>query len=120
MPKAALDTHGRRGRRFPGRMQATTGDVQTYRSPAVSRACAVLRALAEHPDGLTLSGLARLTGTPPSTLLAIVGSLAEAHVVSKSDLKRYRLDVGIFQLGQAYAAGVDLTRAFEPVARELV
>jgi IclR family KDG regulon transcriptional repressor len=90
-----------------------------YRSPAVGRAFAVLRVLAEHPEGLTLSAVARLTAVPASTLLAILGSLCEARVATKTE-RRYRLDVGIFQLGQAYARGVDLVRAFDAVARDLV
>jgi DNA-binding IclR family transcriptional regulator len=93
---------------------------RSYRSPAVGRAFAVLRLLAEHPEGLTLGSIARLTRVPASTLLAILGSLCEAHVVSKDSSRRYLLDVGIFQLGQAYAQGVDLMRAFEPVAGEMI
>jgi len=102
-----------------GHSPAATTD-RNYRSPAVGRAFAVLRALSEHPEGLALSSLARMTEVPASTLLAILGSLVEAHVVTRSDSRRYRLDVGIFQLGQAYARGVDLVRAFESIARDLV
>jgi IclR family transcriptional regulator, KDG regulon repressor len=93
---------------------------RSYRSPAVGRAFSVLRVLAEHPEGLALSSIARLTGVPPSTLLAILGSLCEAHAVSRVGSRQYRLDFGIFQLGQAYVQGVDLMRAFEPVAGEIM
>lgn len=89
-----------------------------YHSRAVERAFDVLSVLADRPDGATLAELTRATGVPGSTLLGILGSLCQSRTV-REDGKRYALDVGILQLGQAYSAGVGVAGAFAPVGRKL-
>lgn len=89
-----------------------------YRAKAVERAFDVLSVLGERPDGATLADLTRATGVPGSTLLGILGSLRERKIV-REDGKRYALDVGVLELGQAYFEGSDLTGLFFPVGRRL-
>ena len=91
---------------------------RVYHSRAVERAFDVLSVLADRPGGATLAELTRATGVPGSTLLGILGSLGQSKTV-REDGKRYALDVGILQLGQAYSAGVDVAGMFVPVGRKL-
>lgn len=93
--------------------------AREYRSPAVERAIEVLSILADCPSGLTLSALARRTGIPPSTLISILSSLVRTHAVAVDGGKRYRLGLGIFQLGQAFLQGDKLTSSFAELGREL-
>jgi IclR family acetate operon transcriptional repressor len=89
-----------------------------YRARAVERAFDVLSVLGERPDGATLADLTRATGVSGSTLLGILGSLRERTIV-REDGKRYALDVGVLQLGQAYFEGADLAGLFFPIGRRL-
>jgi DNA-binding IclR family transcriptional regulator len=91
---------------------------RAYHSRAVERAFDVLTVLADEPGGATLAELTRATGVPGSTLLGILGSLRDRKTV-KDDGKRYMLDVGVLQLGQAYSAGVDVAATFAPIGRRL-
>jgi DNA-binding IclR family transcriptional regulator len=91
---------------------------RVYHSRAVERAFDVLSVLADRPGGATLAELTRATGVPGSTLLGILGSLGQSKTV-REDGKRYTLDVGVLQLGQAYSAGVDVAGMFAPIGRKL-
>jgi DNA-binding IclR family transcriptional regulator len=91
---------------------------RAYHSRAVERAFDVLSVLADQPGGATLAELTRATGVPGSTLLGILGSLRQSRTV-KDDGKRYTLDAGVLELGQAYSAGVDVAGAFLPIGRKL-
>jgi DNA-binding IclR family transcriptional regulator len=91
---------------------------RVYHSRAVERAFDVLSVLADRPGGATLAELTRATGVPGSTLLGILGSLGQSKTVKEED-KRYTLDVGVLQLGQAYSAGVDVAGMFAPIGRKL-
>jgi DNA-binding IclR family transcriptional regulator len=72
-------------------------------SPAVERACDVLRHLARHPDEtFTVSGLSKELAIPRATCDAILQSLAEAaFVIRADDDLRYRLGPSCIAIGDA-------------------
>ena len=92
----------------------------TQAVPAVRRALAALEHLAQEPDGLTLSALARALQVSPSSLLAILKTLLAKHYVARDpETRRYRLASGARLLASAAAAPPDLQREFAPIADRL-
>ena len=94
-------------------------------SPAVERACAMLRHLARHPDeSFTVSGLAKELAIPRATCDAILQGLAEgAFVIRADDDLRYRLGPSCIAVGDAARLANSTLRATaaeaEQLAREL-
>lgn len=81
-------------------------------APAVTRAAAVLNALAESESGrLTLSDLARELGIPKSSTSNLLQALEDAQLISRlgSD---YALGVKLVELGAAYLSRRDEVREF--------
>ncbi|MGA7205362.1 MAG: IclR family transcriptional regulator [Specibacter sp.] len=81
-------------------------------APAVTRAAAVLNALAESTSGrLTLSDLARELGIPKSSTSNLLQALEDAELISRlgSD---YALGVKLVELGAAYLSRRDEVREF--------
>jgi DNA-binding IclR family transcriptional regulator len=72
-------------------------------SPAVLRACDLLRYMAEHPSrSFGVSELARAVAVPRATCDAILQALAEQRFVTRSaDDRRYELGPGSIELGEA-------------------
>ncbi|WP_236581980.1 IclR family transcriptional regulator [Hydrogenophaga sp. BPS33] len=67
--------------------------------PAVRRACAVMWLLARHPDGITLSSVARELDILPSTCLHILRELGVGRLVAYDAIaKVYRLGSGVLSL----------------------
>lgn len=88
------------------------------RSPAVSRAAAILDALASEAPGLLgPSELARRVGFPKSTVINICNSLVDADFARRSE-GGYGLGHKLVQLGAAYLSSVDLVRVFYEVHAE--
>ena len=68
--------------------------------PAVRRACGALWLLARHPQGLTLSRVARELEIIPSSCLHILRELGVGRLVTyDANTKLYRLGSGILSLG---------------------
>lgn len=89
--------------------------------PAVDRAIDLLRVLAEARDPLPLAELSERTGSSRSTVFNTLATLHAHGFVQKDDrYKTYRLGVALFELGNAYLAGVSLVPAFYEQARKLV
>lgn len=67
----------------------------------IDRVATVLRALSEAPStGLRLSDVAKATGLGKSTVLRLLGALADVgYVEYDDDVRRYRLGYGLFALG---------------------
>jgi len=72
-------------------------------SPAVLRACEVLRHMAEHPKrAFSISELAQAVSIPRATCDAILQSLAVQRFVTRgADDRRYELGPGSIELGEA-------------------
>jgi DNA-binding IclR family transcriptional regulator len=89
--------------------------------PAVSRAVAVLRALAAHPTPVPAAVLARDLGLPRSTIYHLLAVLeAEGFVVHLPESRAYGLGVGLFELGSAYLRNDPLERLARPLLLALV
>jgi len=94
-------------------------------SPAVLRACEMLRHLVEHPNRtFSVSELARAVAVPRATCDAILQALAAQRFVTRSsDDRRYELGPGCIELGEAAQIANPALRAAkfeaEGVARSL-
>src|SRR5437016_4788559 len=88
-------------------------------APAVTRAAAILDALAESPAVPTpLSDLARRLGLPKSSVANICGALVEANLVRRADAG-FGLGRRLAELGGAYLSGVDQVHEFHDLAAQL-
>ncbi|HSU47082.1 MAG TPA: IclR family transcriptional regulator C-terminal domain-containing protein [Arthrobacter sp.] len=81
-------------------------------APAVTRAAAVLEALAESPSGrLTLSDLARALGIPKSSTSNLLLALEEARLISRQG-GEFMLGRKLVELGASYLSRVDEVQEF--------
>jgi ribose transport system substrate-binding protein len=80
-------------------MDSTEAGV--VRVPAVTRAAALLNAVAATPDGASLSDLARTIGAPKSSLLSVCLALTDERMLRRNEDGRYRLGVRIAELASA-------------------
>ena len=69
--------------------------------PAVKRAAAILRLLANTSDPLGVSAVSRQLGIIPSTALHVLRELAAQHLVKfDGATKRYQLDAGVLEIAR--------------------
>jgi IclR family transcriptional regulator, blcABC operon repressor len=88
-------------------------------APAVTRAAAILDALADNVGAPTpLSDLARRLGLPKSSVANICGALVESGLVRRVDAG-FRLGRRLAELGGAYLASVDQVQEFHDLADKL-
>ena len=88
-------------------------------APAVTRAAAILDALAEQPGAPTpLSDLARRLGLPKSSVANICAALVDAGLVRRVDAG-FTLGRRLAELGGAYLATVDQVQEFYDLADAL-
>jgi len=73
-------------------------------STTVDRAGALLRLLAQHPQGLGITRLTKELGTQRAPLYRILQALIEHGLVRRDARKQYLLGVGTLELARAYAA----------------
>ncbi len=91
------------------------------RIAAVERAIAVLDGLSAAGTDLGTNELARRIGVNPSTASRLLATLADADLVEQDAATgRYRLGVGLVQLGNAVVARLDLRDLGRPHLQELV
>jgi DNA-binding IclR family transcriptional regulator len=84
----------------------------------IERAARILRALAEHPDGLSLAQIAERVGLARSTVHRLVSALeVERFVVAASPNGRVKLGPGLASL--AVSAAPDLAREIHPFLARL-
>ncbi len=84
------------------------------------RASAALWLLARHPEGLTLSRIARELEIIPSTCLHILRELAVARLVAyEPNAKLYRLGGGVLSLGRALTQQNPFVQAAQPYLNRL-
>jgi IclR family acetate operon transcriptional repressor len=87
---------------------------------SVSRAVALLEALADSPDDLGVTELGRRLGVHKATASRLVATLAERGLVERSPASdKYRLGFGVVRLAAAATPGLDLARQARPVLEEL-
>ncbi|MBP0495215.1 IclR family transcriptional regulator [Pararoseomonas indoligenes] len=86
---------------------------------ALERGLAVLEALGASDGPQPLAELARRTGLYKSTLLRLLASLERRGYTVRQADGRYRLGPTLPRLGAAYARGLDLRAALDPVLAAL-
>lgn len=73
----------------------------TNPNQSVSRAAAILRAVADAPEGLTLSALARAVDLPRATVFRLVQALEDEHLLARtSKARRVVLGAGLMRLAR--------------------
>jgi IclR family acetate operon transcriptional repressor len=94
---------------------AGAGQVQS-----LTRALALLDAIAESHDGLTLSDLAELTGLPPSTTHRLLTTLESARFVRFEPTQTvWQIGIQAFVVGNAFVRTRDVTAIARPHMRRL-
>lgn len=92
--------------------RAADGLGSTSPAPAVTRAAAVLKALAEAPSGrLTLSDLARELGIPKSSTSNLLLALEEARLITRQG-GGFTLGRKLVELGASYLSRLDEVQEF--------
>ena len=84
----------------------------------IARAAAVLRIVADHPGGLSLTGIARLSGLARSTIQRIVKSLEEERFLEPAS-SRGGVMLGRDLLQLSRRAGIDVLETARPLLRQL-
>ncbi|MCX2728406.1 IclR family transcriptional regulator [Thermomicrobium sp. 4228-Ro] len=93
------------------------------RVPAVERALDILELFLQspQPDSLSVPEIARALGLPRSTAHELVATLVARRYLRplEENPHRFTLDARVFELGNAYATGLDLAREGQIVARRI-
>lgn len=108
-------------------MNSTSTSEQGQASPkrgpegakAVDRTARVLMELAVHPDGVTLSDLARALGEPLPTLHRTLSTMRSYDLVRATEDGQFALGVSTVVLASAFTQGLDLRQEAKPVMAEL-
>jgi DNA-binding IclR family transcriptional regulator len=87
---------------------------------AVERALAILNAYRPGEAALSLHEIAERTGLYKSTILRLIGTLAQAHCIQRLDDGRYQLGSMLLHWGSLYQASMRLEDHVLPVLRSLV
>ncbi|WP_083276786.1 IclR family transcriptional regulator [Sphingobium phenoxybenzoativorans] len=88
--------------------------------PAVRRAIAILRLLADAGGPLNLSQIARGADIVPSTALHILRELAAARLITtESNQKTYRLGTGLLELAQAVVRRTEFADIARPLLQDI-
>lgn len=87
---------------------------------AVERALAIVEAITQHAQPITLADLSRATGYYKSTLLRLLASLERFALVVRRGDGLYALGPYASRLGRAYDQAYQLTDTIEPLLHELV
>lgn len=90
-------------------------DSKRQSVPSVTRAVALLNALAAGPSPARLADLSRSLDIPRSSTLALCNTLVEAGLLTRSAEAGYSLGPHVLELSRAYLAGTDIHRSFEQV-----
>jgi DNA-binding IclR family transcriptional regulator len=88
------------------------------KSPAVTRAVALVEELARQRRPLGIAELARALDLAKSTVANLCTALEGTHMIRRVD-GRWALGYKVVELGQAYLAGTDLVEEFRRTANEL-
>lgn len=86
----------------------------------LARGLSLLSALGDHPEGVSVTELARQVGLPVSTTHRLLATEIELGFVSMdASTKTYRLGVRLFELANRVTGVMDLATIARPIMREL-
>src|SRR5690242_4616160 len=77
----------------------------------LAKAVAILDALAERPNGLTLAEVNREVGSNRSTTYRILRSLDQHRLIRRTESGRYRLGLKLLELGSTAQRSLELRTA---------
>src|SRR6266511_727505 len=107
LKSSPMATSTSKGRRAGGSANAQRNGIQV-----IGRAAAVMRSLADHPHGMSLSELADQVALPRSTVHRVVAALEVEDLVTTGGGGRARLGPGLLRL--ANAQRIDLRAEARP------
>lgn len=81
----------------------------------IDRSIALLDAIADHDEPVSLKLLASETGLHPSTSFRILASLGEHGFVERDDAGHYRLGIRLLQLGSRVQGRLDIRREAQSI-----
>lgn len=87
--------------------------------PAVDRAADVLELLLHEQRSMTPAGIARGLGIPRSSVHDLLATLVRRRMLALTDQGEYMLGVLLFELGNGYAARLDLAVEGQRVAAQI-
>lgn len=90
-------------------------DSKRQSVPSVTRAVALLNALAAGASPARLADLSRTLGIPRSSTLALCNTLVESGLLTRSAEGSYSLGPHVLELSRAYLADTDIHRSFEQI-----
>jgi len=93
---------------------------RSARVGSVARALALLEALADAPEGLGVSALARTIGVDASTASRLLATLEVGGLVRRSGRGPFQLGLRLLALADAVSDGLEVRDLAAPVLRELV
>jgi DNA-binding IclR family transcriptional regulator len=96
-----------------------TAQPSNGRPRATDRGLALLRVVADHPDGIALADAARAVELTPSTALRQLRSLESAGFASRDGDGRFAPGPELLRIARSLSANVALPRLAEPVLAEL-
>lgn len=97
------------------------GTIRQQQVKSAGRALDIIEGLAQAPDGLGFTDLARQQRIPKSSLHALLATLTERGYVALDPRRRtYGLGIRAWEIGQAYRSHQDLVRTALPVMERVV
>ncbi len=111
----------KQGRPGGGRVGAGHGRERAGQVQSLSRALGILRALAQHDAGMTLTEISHTVGLAPSTAHRLLTTLQqEGHVRFGRERGTWQIGVEAFVIGSAFVRSRDITAFARPFMRELM
>ncbi len=101
-----------------GRQDLKVRKQQSSFSPAVTRAALILELLAEEPQSMGVSEIARRLDAPRSTAANILGALEQTELIRKTELG-YELGPILARLARAYLSQTDIVPRFYRASQSL-
>jgi len=95
--------------------------VSPIMNNTIIRTTSVLRLLAQHPDGLTITEICKSLGLAKSTVFDIVHTLEAEKYLEPSPSRPFAFRIGLdaFRIGYAYLQGANLDSVARPILQEL-
>lgn len=88
---------------------------------STSRALDIIELLADSPQGMTLTELARQLGLPKSSAHGLVHTLRQRGYISQDELHRtFHVGLRLWEIGRAFRLEEELVRQALPIMRRLV